>query len=43
MHDIQELSGVRTGGFGGQHPPIENFKGNENLSFGNEPRFFIQR
>ena len=30
---------ARGGGFGGQNPPIEDFKRNENPSFWNEPPF----
>ena len=41
----REGSGVRTGegGSGVKTPPIEDFIKNENLSFWNEPPFFIQR
>ena len=43
-YDVQwRTHGGWGGGFGGQNPPIEDFKRNENFPFGNEPMFFIQR
>ena len=32
-------TGVRSGGLGGQPPPIDDWKRNENLSFWNDPLF----